>query len=407
MAFRFQKRVKLAPGMRLNLSKRGVSTSFGPRGASVSVGRRGVYGNVGAPGTGLSYRKKLSTSGPRGARNQNRAGAPARITLDWDDTKQDMVFRGPDDDVLPEKDQTALRRSHKELLRQEREKAAAAINQRTERLLHLHLNSFSEAALEDRLPTPLPIPREAEVEKRFLEEARAERGLLQKVLHMIPPFYEQWKAPVVEEAQEAYKEEYEEAILVEEEIRERQKLVSDVYQGNKKAMESWLSNALDELDFPLPTDLDFTVMDPQVIACDIHLPPPEKVPEEEAEVMKSGKLKIESKTQRDQRDHYARLIGGSALYTAGFFFAYAPTLQSLLLSGCYESRDSTTGQAEDVYVYSAHITREALQELVLEHLHPFDALEHFDAVTNATKTYVLKEITPLRPEDVINSVPEK
>lgn len=39
----FRKRIKIAPGVNLNLSKGGISTSFGVKGASVSVGKRGVY----------------------------------------------------------------------------------------------------------------------------------------------------------------------------------------------------------------------------------------------------------------------------------------------------------------------------------------------------------------------------
>ncbi|RBA61313.1 hypothetical protein DQ403_04940 [Stutzerimonas zhaodongensis] len=52
--FRFQKRITLAPGIRLNISKSGVSASFGPRGLSVTAGKRGTSLNLGLPGTGLS-----------------------------------------------------------------------------------------------------------------------------------------------------------------------------------------------------------------------------------------------------------------------------------------------------------------------------------------------------------------
>jgi hypothetical protein len=63
MAFRFQKRISILPGVRINLSKSGVSTSLGPRGADVNVGPHGVTANAGIPGTGLSYRQKLGTHG--------------------------------------------------------------------------------------------------------------------------------------------------------------------------------------------------------------------------------------------------------------------------------------------------------------------------------------------------------
>ena len=61
MSFRFRKRIKLAPGLRVNVSKGGASTTIGPRGASITVGKQGVHANVGLPGTGLSFRERIST----------------------------------------------------------------------------------------------------------------------------------------------------------------------------------------------------------------------------------------------------------------------------------------------------------------------------------------------------------
>ena len=59
MGLRFRKTVKLGPGIRLNFSKSGISTSIGPRGFTTTVGKNGVYRNVGIPGTGISYRTKV------------------------------------------------------------------------------------------------------------------------------------------------------------------------------------------------------------------------------------------------------------------------------------------------------------------------------------------------------------
>lgn len=55
MAFRFQKRIKLLPGITLNLSKGGVSTSVGTKGARVTLGRGQTRSTIGLPGTGLSH----------------------------------------------------------------------------------------------------------------------------------------------------------------------------------------------------------------------------------------------------------------------------------------------------------------------------------------------------------------
>lgn len=66
MGFRFQKRISILPGVRINLSKSGASASLGPRGADVNIGRDGVTTNAGIPGTGLSYRQKLGRVGKGG-----------------------------------------------------------------------------------------------------------------------------------------------------------------------------------------------------------------------------------------------------------------------------------------------------------------------------------------------------
>lgn len=65
MAFRFQKRIKLFTGTRLNLSKSGVSTSLGRTGAQITVGRQ-TRATVGIPGSGLSYTTSGTSGGGRG-----------------------------------------------------------------------------------------------------------------------------------------------------------------------------------------------------------------------------------------------------------------------------------------------------------------------------------------------------
>jgi len=55
MAFRFRKRIKLFPGVWVNLSKTGASVSAGVPGATVNMGHGKTRATVGLPGTGLSY----------------------------------------------------------------------------------------------------------------------------------------------------------------------------------------------------------------------------------------------------------------------------------------------------------------------------------------------------------------
>lgn len=55
MSFRFFRRIRIAPGISLNLSKGGLSVSAGPPGAKFTVGTKGTRATIGLPGTGLFY----------------------------------------------------------------------------------------------------------------------------------------------------------------------------------------------------------------------------------------------------------------------------------------------------------------------------------------------------------------
>lgn len=67
MGFRFRQVLRVIPGLRLNMSKSGVSASLGVQGTTVNLGKRGIRGTVGIPGSGVSYSKLLLRSGGDGS----------------------------------------------------------------------------------------------------------------------------------------------------------------------------------------------------------------------------------------------------------------------------------------------------------------------------------------------------
>lgn len=67
MGFRFRKSISIIPGVRVNLSKSGVSTSVGKPGATVNFSTRGTRTTIGLPGTGVSY-SDTSKPGQAGSR---------------------------------------------------------------------------------------------------------------------------------------------------------------------------------------------------------------------------------------------------------------------------------------------------------------------------------------------------
>ena len=80
--FRFRQSFRIAPGLRMNLGKRGGSFSAGPRGAKITMGTRGSRASIGIPGTGLSYTEvKNGGDTPSDQESSGCAGCLAQIVV--------------------------------------------------------------------------------------------------------------------------------------------------------------------------------------------------------------------------------------------------------------------------------------------------------------------------------------
>ncbi|MGA6135863.1 DUF4236 domain-containing protein [Acinetobacter dispersus] len=78
MGFNFRKSLKIAPGVRLNITKKGISSvSLGGKGARVNLGKKGTRTTVGLPGTGLSY----SSYSPKQVKKEPVRNAPTNSSM--------------------------------------------------------------------------------------------------------------------------------------------------------------------------------------------------------------------------------------------------------------------------------------------------------------------------------------
>jgi len=84
MGFRFRRSIRIANGLRINLSKSGASLSVGHRGATVNFGPKGEKVTFGLPGTGLSYSQTVgkSTGSERRSHDVADANEPPPLPLD-------------------------------------------------------------------------------------------------------------------------------------------------------------------------------------------------------------------------------------------------------------------------------------------------------------------------------------
>jgi hypothetical protein len=53
MSLQFRRRIRIAPGVHLNLGLHGAGISLGPRGLHLGMNRRGMYTSAGIPGSGI------------------------------------------------------------------------------------------------------------------------------------------------------------------------------------------------------------------------------------------------------------------------------------------------------------------------------------------------------------------
>jgi hypothetical protein len=75
MAIRFRRSVKIAPGLKLNVGKRGGSVRIGGKNAGYTIGTSGRTVSASVPGTGLGFVSRKGRS-PKG-REVEEAAAPS------------------------------------------------------------------------------------------------------------------------------------------------------------------------------------------------------------------------------------------------------------------------------------------------------------------------------------------
>ncbi|WP_299314056.1 DUF4236 domain-containing protein [uncultured Halomonas sp.] len=407
MALRFQRRIRIAPGVSLNLSKRGIGASIGPRGAKVSVGRRGVYGNVGLPGTGLSYREKLNKRGGRnagGARSDApispgkaleqhlQAGgnvvAHVRVDESGGFTIIDEQGRAYDDSEV-----RVLRKYGGEGLRDMLQQACERLNADLAALATVH---------QDTLP-----PRDTPVfeSRAFPEPEPQRRPRVEPTLwsRIWPP-----AARRLEEENERRAEQYartfseweEAARAFNEQERLRRARETELVITDLDAMANVLEEHLGEIPWPRETNVSFDLGDDAgTIAIDIELPEEEAFPDVEYTLAaKQPKVSVKKIAATRRRTLYRDYAHGVAMRVLGEIFHRLPTVQTALVSAYRPDLDAGTGQPTESYLYSVLVTKLQWREInfqALADIEPPATLERFELQRKMTKTGVFKPIEPL------------
>jgi hypothetical protein len=398
MAFRFRRSVQIVPGVRLNFSKGGVSTSVGVRGASMTVGQRGVYGTVGLPGTGMSYRTRLAApQGRSAARGSYRE----------------------------------LNRQLREYERQAERRQAAAEHERQE----AHLEAL-RSVLRERVRTPFPwaeavAPLPPYHPQPFVEpKPPSSEGSIERELADRLPYWP-WAAgavvclvlaglapaawlritgilavlscaamaflvdrrrdalrPTLEQRRAAERERrlqqaHAEHAANEAERRAARTLESDARERLRTAVEREDAEPLaellaeelanEELPLPLVFDLEFGGTDEVLI--ELVLPDLAELPERRSTLTSTGRLSSRRLPQRDRTAIYADLCCGLALRLVHETLRVLPIIEQVEITGIAEILDPATGHREELTALRLATTRADFARLNLDRVQPRAALE--------------------------------
>ncbi|WP_194756678.1 DUF4236 domain-containing protein [Aliidiomarina indica] len=425
MAFRFHRRVRILPGVRLNFSKSGVSASAGIRGASITAGKRGVWSNVGAPGTGLSYRSRLDKSPAhqrRVAREQQRSQNESKISvqLTLDDRGQ-LLFRGPDGQAVDKSIERQLWQQQSESIYTFLQNELERINDDNELLLNIHHDT---PALSTEAPEFVPVnfnhphpqepklpasPEPPRLPRRWFWHAWFPR-LAAKRDTKARTLQQEWESENqrINSVRTELQQEYADAVALwtkqrdahRQEQLELQKTFVHRRDHDVTFMEELLEHELAELDWPRETLIDFDIQqhDNVVVFIDVDLPTTEAFPSRSAEVSKTGKrLLIKDKSATQQRKEYMQHIHGVIFRLIGVAFVTLPSVNHLIVSGYTQQTDQAMGHETDSYLISVKITRDqwsALNLDAVEKIDPVTALEQFTLIRDMTKTGIFRPISP-------------
>jgi hypothetical protein len=394
MGLRFRRTVKLAPGVRLNLSKSGASVSLGARGASVTVGPRGTYANVGIPGTGISYREKLG--GGRSAAGRGSGGArsafdpyDAEFVLDEDGA---VHFTDAFGEPLSPAAVRRVREERGDELSEWLSAACAEWNGELERVLHLHRETpapDARLAFEPRrfdVPPPTPFtPRAPGLLERFWGAAREK---LER------------ENEVGAEAHRALEGEWERQRTAHEAAEARRR--HDFEMGrrtDREVMERFLAERLECLQWPRETLVAFEIgarLD--TVYLDVDLPEIEMLPREEAAVAARGvKLQLKERSETQLRKDYAWHIHAILFRLIGEAFTALPGVRQVVASGYSQRTDPATGQRHDEYLLSARVERAVWARIDFARLEALDlpaAFERFELRRQMTKTGLFTAVEP-------------
>jgi Protein of unknown function (DUF4236) len=386
MGLRFRRRIRLAPGIRMNLSGSGVSWSFGPRGASLSVGRRGTFTNTGIPGTGLYSREKVSGSRRKTPEPVRTVDMTIRVSVDDDGV---VSFTDTNGVPLPQELISQVKKQGAEEIRGLIAQKVEEINDSVDALGKVHLFTpppvaprYAMQPFKHEKPEE-PVPRPLGFWGRLIR-SRRER---------------------MESENAASQEDYERRLAAWERAKalhgqlegHRKRLFEDDVRHSLEAIERVLEESFEDIPWPRETNISFDIRDSgQIVVLDVDLPEIEDMPTKVASATGRGfEVKFSDASATKTRQLYMHHVHGVGFRLVGEVFARLPLCDRVTLSAYSQRHNKQTGHLEDQYLYSVRVSRLDWSKIDFDNLERLEitaAFERFELRRKMTKTGVFQPI---------------
>ena len=438
MGYRFRRSIKIG-GLKFNLYRSGISLSTGIRGANITIGQRGIFGNVGIPGSGISYRSKIAGySQPKIQRMEpEELGQPIqRVPVKFviDDETGESSWKDENMNPLSENIIQVAKKQNRETIYKLLQETSDKINDKIVSLLNIHLKTpppdtiISYTSLVYQGDKPIS-PNIAQYklnkpdkpilkEKNLLSKKVSFLGKqLEKSNQKIMDEYDQKKIEwqrnqsemdkKLEKANKEYEDnlakfEKEKSDFDNKQIQIKQLIEVDRL-NNTEAMNFYLEEYLDALEWKLDTNVSFEINDRgKQILIDLDLPEIEMMPNKNSKVNHNKlNLTITVISKRQQQINYLTHIHAIGFRVVGETFIALPSIEEVVLSGYSQRPNKKTGHIENEYLYSVRVKRsdwEKINFLGLESVNIIECFELFDLRRIINKSGIIEPIEPFSNE---------
>ncbi len=441
MGVRFRKSVKILPGVRINLTKSGISTTIGPRGASVNISKRGTYLNTGIPGTGLHAREKLSSQEKVKHTSSTNSNYDQEFLQKYELFKpitMRIISNGKililDKNGEPITDESFLKKmksmseykEYKEQLvawrRDKTEQEYAEAQEALIELINIHRYSFAVKPLEEYEQSLSEIKLNSYQVKSFIlaepTMEKVETDLVSHAaLHVTSKAF--WRVKKLREEyvrdnlEQEYKRQHTEWEKKKQEYDQKEKEkaekqnaafaaeyeatcanIKEMIAGSNEYVSAHLEEWLSSSTLPVEVNVDYEYEeDTGNMYVDLQLPTEDVIPHQEMIKLANGGVKEKNKTKQTLQTEYATMIFGLGICIASGIFNISPAIKRILVSGFAKRRDNEGDEVNEC-LYSIKFGRNGFEGVNIQEQNPIEFFNCFENRYKATQTWTFKAVNP-------------